>query len=87
MSSGPQSCRDDEEDWYAFCKKTGADTRWGVYSQEAFHAKKLHEKHGYTHRELRLAVQHARQLDQLAMQHKNEWAELNRLIELEKKYV
>lgn len=87
MSSSIQAIHDDEDDWDHFCKKTGADTRWGVYSQEAGHAKRLHYAHGYTHRELRLAVQHARQRDQLSVQQENEWAELRQLMELEKKYV
>lgn len=67
-------------------RKNRCGYKWGVYSREAEHAKKLHEKYGYTHRELKLAVQHAKQRDALAVQQANEWNELKQLIELEKKY-
>lgn len=84
MSSSRQAIYDDEIEWDAFCRETGADTRWDAYSREAEHTKKLHEKYGYTHRELKLAVQHAKQRDALAVQQANEWNELKQLIELGK---
>jgi hypothetical protein len=86
MSSSRQAIHDDEEDWDHFCKKTGADSRWKLYSQEYDHAKEQHNKYGYTHRELKLAVAHAIQRNELATAQANEWKELKQFIELEKKY-
>lgn len=87
MSSSIQAMYDDEDDWDHFCKSTGADTRWKLYSREYSHAKKQHREHGYTNRELKLAVAHAIQRDDLARAQANEWSELKQLMELEKKYV
>lgn len=86
MSSSMQAIHDDEVEWEHFCKKTGADTRWKLYSREYDHAKEQHGKHGYIGRELRLAVAHAIQRNELAVTQANEWKELKQLIELEKKY-
>lgn len=86
MSSSIQAISDDEDEWGAFCKKTGADTSWKLYSSEYYNALDLHKLHGYTHRELRLAVQHEKQRKELARIQANEWQELKLLIELEKKY-
>lgn len=86
MSSSMQAIHDDEVEWEHFCKKTGADTRWKLYGAEYRHAQEQHSKHGYTGRELKLAVAHAIQRDKLAIEQANEWKELKQLIELEKKY-
>jgi hypothetical protein len=87
MSSSRQAIYDDEVDWERFCEKNGIDdTRWKLYSPEYRHAYEQHNKHGYVGRELRLAVSHAIQRDQLAKTQAQEWTELKTLIELEKKY-
>lgn len=86
MSSSMSAIRDDENAWAAFCEKTGADSRWTLYSPEYYNALDIHKLHGYTHRELRLAVQHEKQRVELARVQLYEWQELKHLIDLEKKY-
>jgi hypothetical protein len=86
MSSGIQAIHDDEDDWDRFCSKNGADSRWSLYSREYRHAIEQNNKYGYTGRELRLAVAHAIQRDDLVIAQENEWKELKHLIELERKY-
>jgi len=78
--------RDDVVQWEAFCSLTGADVRWKLYSREYAHARELHTKYGYTDRELRLAVQHAIQRDDLTKTQLDEWKELQHFMTLEKKY-
>lgn len=86
MSSSTQAIYDDEADWTHFCRVNDCDSRWRLYSAEYNHARQLHAKYGYTGRELRLAVQHAIQRDNLARQQALEWQELQHMNQLLEKY-
>ena len=86
MSSSLQAVWDDEREWSALSKQWDCDSRWKLYSSEYYLAKELHSRHGYTGRELRLAVAHAKQKKELETQQHIEWQELQNLITLEKKY-
>lgn len=86
MSSSMQAASDDEYEWAVLSKKWDCDPRWAIYSEEYYDARYLNSKHGYTGRQLRLAVAHAKQKKELERQQNAEWKELEHLIALEKKY-
>lgn len=86
MSSSIQKIHEDEAAWMDFCRKTGADNRWRLYSSEYEHAREQHAKYGYVDRQLRLAVQHAIQRDELQRQQALEWQELLHMTSLLEKY-
>lgn len=87
MGSIMSSIRDDENDWDDFRRKTGLDTNWEVYSREAEYARDIHKERGYTGRELKLAVRHLVEMNDLRIKQANEWKELLQLQTLEEKYV
>lgn len=49
MSSGPQACRDDEDEWDRLEIKLGIkEQNWKVYSMEAFYAKEGNREYKLT---------------------------------------
>lgn len=81
-----QAIRDDEADWRAFCDRTGALRDWRLYGPQYVLARQLHAQHGWVDKQLRLAVKHALERNELAARHSAEWSELERHLELEQKY-
>lgn len=87
MGSIMSSINDDENDWDDFRRKTGLDTNWEAYGREAEYARDIHKERGYTGRELKLAVRHLVEMNDLQIKQANEWKELLQLKILEEKYV
>lgn len=85
MGSIMSSIRDDENDWDDFRRKTDIPN-WDVYSREARFARKLYETKGIIGRELRLAVRHSIETEDLIIKQAKEWEEFRLLESLKKKY-
>lgn len=86
MSSIVDAIHDDRIAWEDFCKRTGADTRWSLYSDEYYHAREIYKKYAYTDRHLRLAVRHAIERDELKKKQDQEFQELEHMITMLNKY-
>jgi hypothetical protein len=77
---------EDEEDWERLQKENNLPREWKVYGREYYFARQLHRNKGYKDRQLKLAVRHAIELENLQLQHAKEWRELEQLLTLEDKY-
>lgn len=86
MGCSIKAIHEDEEDWEFFQKENNLPTEWKLYSREQDTAKKLYHNKGYTGRQLKLAVRHAIEMNDLELRHKEEWRELEKLLTLEEKY-
>lgn len=75
-----------EEDWERLQKENNLPQQWKVYGREYYHARQLHRNKGYKDRQLKLAVRHAIELENLQLRHSKEWQELEQLLTLEDKY-
>lgn len=86
MGCSIKAIHEDEEDWEFFQKENNLPPEWKLYSREQDTAKKLYNGKGYTGRQLKLAVRHAIEMNDLELRHKEEWRELEKLLTLEEKY-
>jgi hypothetical protein len=77
---------EDAECWESLRKENNLPSEWKLYSREQYLATSLYHSKGYKNRQLKLAVRHAIEMNDLQQQHKKEWSELENLLTLEEKY-
>jgi hypothetical protein len=85
MGCSLKAVYEDEEDWERLQKENNLPLEWKVYSREHHFARQMYSK-GYKNIRLKLAVNHAIELEKLQLRHAKEWQELEQLVELELKY-
>jgi hypothetical protein len=86
MGCSIKAIDEDGEDWESLRKENNLPSEWKLYSREQYFATSLYHGKGYTGRQLKLAVRHAIEMNDLQQQHKKEWSELEKLLALEEKY-
>jgi hypothetical protein len=87
MGSIISAINDDEDEWHLIKSSFEIkDVKWGVYSEEARHAKFGFNEFGFKGRRLKLYVKHMLERTALEQRQDTEVRELEKLKELENKY-